>query len=355
MALATDEHRKQSPPFTGRRKRRLSRWTGVVGVALATCVACCTFASTTARAETFPTYGAAMDGPAGWKSLIRDDGKRVARWALLDATGKPSHLLMVDAGKPADPTIDSAAPALAKRFNGRVSDKPSDVGGERAVRVLADHAGRGMQPVEMLVTSHGGVQYFIFGGLARPGSCHEAVEQVRKSWKWVERKPPASCLDDRSRLQIADLGIRVRLPKCAAIVPGMKDHASLHVALRDPAEAEDEALFMTQIAPAQPEVPFAQVTENFRQGWNAKGLTEAALVWTTNDAAGRTVVSNVLTIKERGPNGKEGRVVWALRQLDESIVLINFTLATDDEEELARYAKFAAEFVRDVEKVPQGK
>ena len=317
-------------------------------------------AASTAGAETFPTYGASFDGPRGWQALSRDGGSRVARWAQVDARGTPTHLLLVDAGKPTEKTTDAAAALLAQRFKGKVAEQATEVDGERALRVEAEHPGRGMQPVEILVTSHDGLVYFVFGGMAQPGSCRDAIEQVRKSWKWVERQPPSASLGDRVAVRRADLGLTASVPRSAAFVPGMKDHPSLHLGFRDPADSAEEAMVMTQVVPMQQGAVFGQVAENFRQGWNGKGLGRADLVWkpragAAGGGAATTMVSNPVLMKETGPKGEPIRVIWALRQLDDrSVAMVTTTLTTDDAEELKRYEAFAEEFVRGLEKLPRG-
>lgn len=322
-------------------------------------------AASTAGAETFPTYGASFDGPRGWQALSRDGGSRVARWAQVDARGTPTHLLLVDAGKPTEKTIDAAAARLAERFKGKVSERATEVDGERALRVEAEHPGRGMQPVEILVTSHDGLVYFVFGGMAQPGSCRDAIEQVRKSWKWVERQAPSASLADRVAVRRADLGLTASVPRSAALVPGMKDHPSLHLGFRDPAESAEEAMVMTQVVPMQEGAVFGQVAETFRQGWNGKQLGRADLVWKPRAGAGAgggaagaaatIMVSNPVLMKETGPKGEPIRVIWALRQLDDrSVAMVTTTLTTDDAEELKRYEAFAEEFVRGLEKQARG-
>lgn len=313
------------------------------------------------RAEALPTYGIAVEGPSGWKSFPRDRGKRASQWVALGVDGKPDKLIQIDCGQALDSTIQESATSLVKQLGGTVEKSKVDIDGVEAIKIVIPHRGSGMSPVEAIVTRHDGLTYFIFGAAtaAASNSSHDAIDEVLKSWKWVERLPPSRCLHTTSVIEPDRLGLRFAAPVGAAIIPGVQEHPSLHLALRDPSKSYDEVLILTQ----KPTVPeggnFETTLSSFRDGWNAAGKTKEKLEWKTSDANANIFVSNTLSIaetpedeKQRG-SGPQGHIVWAIRQLDEKhLLLVSMTIISDDAKEIEVYSRYLDSFVRKVEKLP---
>jgi hypothetical protein len=138
-------------------------------------------------ARTFRGDGVTFSLPEGWTSVPLQRTKTMAR--LISPGSTPRQLkamIMVDTGRPTIPDAKGTAASLAKQWGATVLEQQTELDGVPAVRVRGKNPGPGVKPVEAIVAIRKGRVYMIMGGVAPGESCEEAVEHVRKSWKWVD-------------------------------------------------------------------------------------------------------------------------------------------------------------------------
>ena len=95
----------------------------------------------------------------------------LARWTLLPLI--PFLLVQIFYGWP----------AAKLRFD----DQPISLDGQPAGRIVALPAETGVKSVEVIITSHDGNFFLIIGAVTRGRSCHDQIDFICKSWRWLPK------------------------------------------------------------------------------------------------------------------------------------------------------------------------
>jgi hypothetical protein len=133
--------------------------------------------------------GASFSEPKGWTRLAPDKPKTKGWFISPDSDrAAPKLMIMVDVGKPVDPSIASTAEKMARNWGGTVLKEKTTLDGVEAIRVRSERPRSSIQPVEAVIAVRGDKLYMLMGGAISGRSVVEPVEEVRKSWKWTEGK-----------------------------------------------------------------------------------------------------------------------------------------------------------------------
>jgi hypothetical protein len=131
--------------------------------------------------------GASFTEPTGWVRLTPDKAKTKGWFISPDSNrSAPELMIMVDIGKPTDPTLRATAEGMARSWGGRVLDEKTSLDGVEALRVRVEKPGRGLRPVEGVVAMKEGRLYLLMGGAVPGRKVADQVEEVRKGWKWIK-------------------------------------------------------------------------------------------------------------------------------------------------------------------------
>ena len=137
--------------------------------------------------KTFKGGGISFSLPEGWRSLPPRQDKTLALLVSPNSTPRePKAMIMVESGRPSIPDMQGTAKALAKQWGATVANKKTVLDGAPSLRVHGKAPGPGVRPVEAIVTIRDGRLYLIMGGVAPGETCADAVEHVRKTWKWAD-------------------------------------------------------------------------------------------------------------------------------------------------------------------------
>jgi hypothetical protein len=140
-------------------------------------------AAVVAKRERFD--GFSFELPNGW-SRVTPDGENTQALLLFGGERRDSAkaMIKVDVGTPASKNPKTVAASLAQDFGGNVQPEPADLDGARGVQVLAPPAGSGLSSKNAIVVIRHGELYLIIAGAVAGTDISDALEQVRKSWKW---------------------------------------------------------------------------------------------------------------------------------------------------------------------------
>lgn len=96
-------------------------------------------------------------------------------------------MIMVDIGKPVEPDARKTAEGLARNWGGKVLEETTELDGEIALRVHVANPGEGLRPKEGIVVIRENRLYIVMAGSVPGIDVIDELEQVRQSWKWIDR------------------------------------------------------------------------------------------------------------------------------------------------------------------------
>ncbi|MHC4716219.1 MAG: hypothetical protein ACYS5V_04560, partial [Planctomycetota bacterium] len=180
----------------------------------------------------FPTYGVAVDSPAGWKRIPEGGPGQVARWVLVDPSTKSvAAFLVIEAIPAGKGNVDAHAKALAQKAGATVLPSRKTLGRQRTLKLVVPGRVVGMKPRHAFVAAHGSAIY-VLSLIAVTSDAAEAVlEPVRRSWKWIKTERPEGHLRLMPK-PIAIFGkmITMRFPEVARPLGGRRGQKmSLHI------------------------------------------------------------------------------------------------------------------------------
>ena len=104
----------------------------------------------------------------------------IARWVSADPrSGDLQGEIMIEMKKPSQLDGAQIAQSLAQDWHATVADKQDSLDGATAWRIVAEPKPE-LQPVEALISIHGGRLYLIEGGATSGHPCHEQIEVIRR-------------------------------------------------------------------------------------------------------------------------------------------------------------------------------
>lgn len=132
--------------------------------------------------------GASFSEPKGWTRSTPDKVKTKGMFISPDSDRKVAlkAMIIVDIGKPAEPSLQATAEGMARDWGGKILDEKTSLDGVEALRIRVDTPGPGLRPIEGVLTMKDGKLYMLMGGAIPGRSILEQVEEVRKGWKWVD-------------------------------------------------------------------------------------------------------------------------------------------------------------------------
>lgn len=124
--------------------------------------------------------------PKTWIACPPDRPTVVGFFISADSTvAVQKAMITVEIGHTAYPDLSTAAHRLAGSWGGSVVDEHCDLAGTHAMRIRAEHLGRGMQPIEAFAALRGERIYLIMGGILEPDfNIASPLEEIRVSWRW---------------------------------------------------------------------------------------------------------------------------------------------------------------------------
>ncbi len=280
----------------------------------------------------YPTFGVAFQEPKGWAEQIRDKGKTIARWIKPDSvTKRPIAMIVVEGGRTPARSLDDVARGLAKNFHGTVADRPTTLGGTRALRIVAHSDGEALRPVEGLATIHDGLLYLVMGGVTAGHSVADELEAIRTSWTWIPIEPPYKHLEFRQEpLSLFDGTATMNVPALMHTYPTKHPDGVLDLGLHNIVRNEPDFLAYVQLMPVAAGRTVDELKKGLAQGLQTKYKVKGPIEWRPSGNNALGVVSDGIEIET--PDEASGRkrmvlIRWALVKIDERrLILVNFTL-----------------------------
>jgi len=280
----------------------------------------------------YPTFGVALSQPKGWAEQMRDKGKTVVRWISPDSVPeKPAAMIMVECGQTTSHSLDELARGLAQNFHGVVADRPTTLGGTRALRVVAKNDGRTLRPVEGLATIHDGFVYLVIGGVTAGHSVADELEAIRASWTWMPIEPPHKHLEFRETpLSLFGGAATINIPALMHTYPTEHPDRILDLGLRNVLRNAPDFSAYVQLVPIVGGQELDALKNKLSQGLQAQYKIKVPIEWRAAGNNPNFVVSEafegVMPDKESGRK-QTFLTRWALVKLDDRrLISINFTL-----------------------------
>jgi len=263
---------------------------------------------------------------------MRDKGKTIARWISPDSVPEnPVAMIMVECGRTPARSLDEIARGLAQNFHGVVADRPTTLGGVRALRVVAKSDGRTLRPVECLATIHDGCLYLVMGGVTAGHSVADEMEAIRASWTWMPIEPPYKHLEFRDEpLSLSGGAATINVPMLMHTYPTEHPDRVLDLGLHNVLRNEPDFLAYAQIMPMAQGQTFDEFKNRLSEGLQAQYKIKGPIEWRTPGNKPPRVVSQAIEVET--PDKVSGRkrmllMRWALVKLDDRrLVSVNFTL-----------------------------
>jgi hypothetical protein len=280
----------------------------------------------------YPTFGVAFIVPAGWAEQMRDKGKTIAAWISPDsAPGKPNARIIVECGRTPDRSLDDVARGLARNLHGTVADRPTTLGGTRALRITANTDGRTLRPVEGVAAIHDGLLYLLMGGVTAGHSVAEELEAIRASWSWIPIEPPFNHLNFRDKpLSLLGGAATINVPSLMHVYPTEHPDSVLDLGLHNVLRNESDFLAFVQVAPMTEGRTLDELKNRLSAGLQAAHKIKGPLEWRTQGDQSQSVLSEAVEVETQEKPGEQKRMMlmrWALVKLDDRrLISVNFTL-----------------------------
>jgi hypothetical protein len=302
----------------------------------------------------FPYFGVSFTSPAGWMEAPPDGPDMLAKCVDTGPRGREvTAAVTVEIKKTQDTTAD-AARGLSKDWGGQVVDEHVTIDGETAWRIEAHPPQSDLQPVEGLVISHAGHLFLIMGGITPGSSCHDQLEFVRRSWKWIPIDSPTKHLEIQTEhLNAINGKILIGLPKAMeTFETGHPDKmAGLHLYNYKRNANDFKAVITLVDLPGGTDLNAAQ--ERIGDGIVQRFNLNERFVWRPIKGLQPGSVTQLV----RGPESDGVNwLMWALVKLNENqIALINISVYTADPDEQANYADAAQKIAETITLAPSHK
>jgi len=251
---------------------------------------------------------------------------------------------------PTDDTLDKAVERFASLYEGKVLPMEVQMDGERSLRVRIEKGGSELHPVEALFAFHRGAIYMIIGAARDGHECASAVEDIRKTWKWIEFESPlkAPVLDPRPTLVFGG-NISLRLPVNAYSWPIENPQSVEEWGLRYLGDNNSPFIVRVTTVQRNPQLTLAETGRNLVEGLGRTAKFGHAPEW--RQVAGPTERRMTSSVEVTIPNGTKVHVQLALVVIGEKeLAFLNFTELPSSPEERANCDKLAEEIVKSVQR-----
>jgi hypothetical protein len=283
----------------------------------------------------YPTFGVAFREPEGWSEQVRAKSKTIGWWISRDSTPEnPAAMIMIECGHTSARSLDEVARGLAKNFDGAVSDRPSTLGGTRALRVIAKNDGRSLRPVEGLVAIRDGLLYLVMGGVTAGHSVEDELEAIRASWTWIPIEPPYKHLEFRDEPLLLPGGVAtINVPALMHTYPTEHPDRVLDLGLHNVLRNEPDFLAYAQVLSVPEGQTFDGYKDRLSELLRAQYTLKGPIEWRSSSNNPSRVVSPAIEVETTDKASGRKRTLlirWAIVKLDERrLVSVNFTLPPD--------------------------
>jgi hypothetical protein len=312
--------------------------------------------STQPTASAFPLFGIAVGSPPGWQQLPPDRLGVATQWISPESRpGRVQGAIAIEMKKSESPDGGQTARSLAETLGGRVADKPESLDGETAWRVLAE-PGTDLRPVETLLTIHDGRLYLIEGAVTLGNACHDQIEFIRQSWKWIPLDPPTKHLEFRDQPTIIfNNRVSINVPAAMYVFDFAHPERRLGFGLANNELGRDDFTATVEFGELPKGTALVNAEVSIAQGVQAKFNLPEAFVWRDLNSDGST--QSAMTQAVPGPaSDRKNWIMWGIVGLPGTqIVLINFSIFAEDPNDRAIYAQTAEKIVESVSPAPAAK
>jgi hypothetical protein len=296
------------------------------------------------------SFGVQLGSPEAWQQLPADKLDMIARW--ISPHSQPGDLqgMIVVEMKKTDAGARQNAREIAKSWGGEVSDTEESLGGERAVMIQSNAHGTGLQPNEGLMAVHEGRLYIITGGVKPGFSCHDAIEEIRASWKWTKMEAPARHLEFCDKpLAALDGKTMINYPAVVNLFDtGGRPDQSLGLEIFNYVAGASEFQAIVQMGAFAPGLDFDLAKDKVGKGVQDKFKLAEAFAWHDVASAKRGAVTQAVMIPSDNDHDAYW-IMWGLVSLDEKrFVLINYSIFTKDAGDREEYVKTAGKIAESI-------
>lgn len=121
--------------------------------------------------------------PEGWQPN-RSDGKTQCILTKSAEKSPSSQMIMVDVGKPSDPSAKELAKSFAKMWGGEALDKTIKVDGEEGYKVAIPPTEKKTQPTNAIIVIKDARVFMLIGGAKSDEKLDKVLEQLVADWRW---------------------------------------------------------------------------------------------------------------------------------------------------------------------------
>jgi len=302
----------------------------------------------TGRRYAAPTFGIAFDAPAKWQVVPKDALNRVAIFSSPDSTPENTRqMLAVLCEKGESGNTIEVAMQLAKNWGGKITEHGLGLDGADALRVERDPT-PSFRFTEAIVAEHNGHRFYIMGGAARGGSCHDEVELVRRTWKWTDVESPARYLEFHKE-PISELGgkIKINYPLVACTLQTKVPETNISIAIPNINEDLPDVEVAVKLDEFPPGGNFESIKEAIAKNGQQEFKTREPFRWTDLPGTPRRSITQSADYPLGGRPG--ATLTWAIVDLDgKRFALINFTIFARNPQDRPAYEAAARKIVESV-------
>jgi hypothetical protein len=319
----------------------------------------------TSTPEEFKPFGVKLTVPADWKRLPEGRSNVIAKWAIMKpaaaaaAAGaaqpgtadKIGTVVSVEMEPARGRTALMFAQDLLKRARGQIESEDAELGGQRAVRVIAMIAPDPKQPakpLEALIAPHEGFIYCAAAIADDPnGDQSQAVQDLRQGFEFTEIQAPSNYMTLRSQTVTAFHRMRLRLMATMRPAPEQRRRDAISMRVVNFRRDRPDLVLTIQVLTVKTGATLEQVEKELVSGMASK--PDEPPGWDTLGQTPLKVLSKPFLAK--GQN-REMNVRIGLVQLSPSEVgLLTFGLMTPDNSDRLLYEDKCEEMMKTVEPI----
>lgn len=287
----------------------------------------------------FPTYGISFVTPASARELIATGPNIVATWEKQVASDSDSHLkIAVEMSPSRGKSLEDYVKSKAGKMNLAIDSEGVRLGDEPAMKIHGAVPSHRYKHLTSVIGKRHEQFYLVTCVADSLEIAKSEIESTCSSWKWSAPEPPAAHLDLAGGAQLFDRKLSIRYPRLMRPHPSTQPGRDFAVALLNiMSDVMQEFSIQVTPIPKNPEITLKQLCDNFGMVIQQKLATEE-LSW-KKQTDQEIYLSSLTSAKLAPGNGRpmNSYLRYALIELSDFNVLIQFTVMTSSQRDLAKY------------------
>lgn len=122
--------------------------------------------------------------PEGWQPNRSEGKTQCILTKSSDKPGSSSAMIMIDVGKPSNPSAKELAKSFAKMWGGDVLEKSLQVDGEEGFKITIPPTEKKVQPTNAIVVIKDSRVFMLIGGAKPDETLDKVLDQLAADWRW---------------------------------------------------------------------------------------------------------------------------------------------------------------------------